>query len=197
MRIHEGSTVRSTFFRRGVLALAVGAYGCTAGQASDDEPTSSGVREPMVLATSLEASGRYLIQIGGCNDCHTDGYLETNGDVPESRWLTGSALGFRGPWGTSYPPNLRRTVESMSEEQFVSMLATRVGLPPMPWPSVNNMSDADRRSIYRYIRSLEPTGEVSPVALPPGLEPTGPWIDFVPRGLGAPAVDDGASEPAR
>ncbi len=28
--------------------------------------------------------GRYLSIIGGCNDCHTPGYLEKSGAVPES-----------------------------------------------------------------------------------------------------------------
>lgn len=27
--------------------------------------------------------GRYLVKIGGCNDCHTSGYAQTAGKVPE------------------------------------------------------------------------------------------------------------------
>jgi len=41
--------------------------------------------------------GRYLVRIGGCNDCHTAGYPEAAGKLPEGQWLTGSAVGFRGP----------------------------------------------------------------------------------------------------
>ena len=33
------------------------------------------------------ARGRYLVTIGGCNDCHTDGYLQNGGNVPEDDWL--------------------------------------------------------------------------------------------------------------
>ncbi len=51
--------------------------------------------------------GRYLIQIAGCNDCHTANYAPSGGKVPEKEWLTGDALGWRGPWGTTYPTNLR------------------------------------------------------------------------------------------
>jgi mono/diheme cytochrome c family protein len=51
--------------------------------------------------------GRYLVQIGGCNDCHTAHYPEKGGKVPEAQWLTGDALGWQGPWGTTYPTNLR------------------------------------------------------------------------------------------
>ena len=50
---------------------------------------------------SLER-GRYIAEIGGCNDCHTEGYAMANGKVPESEWLKGSVLGWRGPGGTTY-----------------------------------------------------------------------------------------------
>jgi hypothetical protein len=40
--------------------------------------------------------GRYLVQIAGCNDCHTPRYPESGGKVAESEWLTGDALGWRG-----------------------------------------------------------------------------------------------------
>ena len=29
------------------------------------------------------ARGRYIAQIGGCNDCHTAGYAPSGGKVPE------------------------------------------------------------------------------------------------------------------
>jgi hypothetical protein len=45
--------------------------------------------------------GKYLVQIAGCNDCHTAGYAQTNGKVDERQWLTGDKLGWRGPWGTT------------------------------------------------------------------------------------------------
>jgi mono/diheme cytochrome c family protein len=43
------------------------------------------------------ARGRYIVQLGGCNDCHTPGYAPTNGKVPESSWLIGDSLGWHGP----------------------------------------------------------------------------------------------------
>jgi len=54
--------------------------------------------------------GRYLVRIGGCNDCHTAGYLEAAGHSPEADWLTGSAVGFQGPWARP----IRRTCGSRS-----------------------------------------------------------------------------------
>ena len=42
--------------------------------------------------------GRYLVKITGCNDCHTPGYLLSEGNVLEKLWLTGDKFGWRGPW---------------------------------------------------------------------------------------------------
>ena len=41
--------------------------------------------------------GRYLVEIAGCNDCHTAGYAPSGGKVPEAQWLLGDALGWSGP----------------------------------------------------------------------------------------------------
>ena len=49
------------------------------------------------------ARGRYLVTIGGCNDCHTDGYLQNGGNVPEGDWLKGTAVGYQGPSPTPGP----------------------------------------------------------------------------------------------
>ena len=43
----------------------------------------------------------------GCNDCHTAGYMQKDGQVPETEWLTGDSMGWQGPWGTTYAANLR------------------------------------------------------------------------------------------
>src|SRR5512134_4026549 len=72
--------------------------------------------------------GRYLIVAGGCNDCHTPGYPESSGKTPQAEWLTGSVVGFQGPWGTSYPVNLRLAVQNQSEAQWLA----RVRQPMRP-----------------------------------------------------------------
>jgi hypothetical protein len=59
--------------------------------------------------------GRYLVKITGCNDCHTAGYAQNAGKVPEKEWLTGDRLGWRGPWGTTYASNLRAYMNDISE----------------------------------------------------------------------------------
>jgi mono/diheme cytochrome c family protein len=124
--------------------------------------------------------GRYVVRTSGCNDCHTAGYLENSGKVPESEWLQGQSTGYRGPWGTTYPANLRLTVRGMTEDQWVAF-ARAERLPPMPWFNVVAMDEADLRAMYRYIRSLGPSGERAPAPLPPGQEGTLPFISFMPQ----------------
>ena len=74
--------------------------------------------------------GRYLVTVGGCNDCHTPGYLVKAGNVPEDRWLVGDSIGFSGPWGTTYPSNLRRLLANMSEDDWVRYARTLETRPP-------------------------------------------------------------------
>ena len=44
---------------------------------------------PSVKAQSPVAAGEYLVAIGGCNDCHTEGWMINSGKVPEAQRLTG------------------------------------------------------------------------------------------------------------
>src|SRR5690606_30033952 len=73
--------------------------------------------------------GRYLVAVGGCNDCHTPGFAESNGNVPEVDQLLGSDIGYSGPWGVSYAGNLRLAAAMMSPEQWRAR-AKGGGLPP-------------------------------------------------------------------
>lgn len=161
-------------------ACVVGLAACN--QAEVRTPDSEG---PRVVAASDIEVGRYLVRVGGCNDCHTPGYAQGGGRTPESEWLKGSGMGFMGPWGTSYPHNLRRTAAGMSEDDWVEMISSRDGLPPMPWPSLRAMAEADKRAIYRYIRSLPLEGDVAPTALPPGETPATPYEDMTVRTPGS------------
>ena len=135
---------------------------------------------PQVAGGTDVEKGRYLVLIGGCNDCHTDGYLPANGEVPEAQWLLGSLVGFRGPWGTTYASNLRLLAGAYTEDQWVDLLLTRTSLPPMPWMNINQMAEADMRAMYRYIVSLGGAGEIMPTALPPGEDPTTPYVSLEP-----------------
>jgi len=167
-----------------LLAACSPAEGSGSEDLEDGSSAASG-DPPHVVASDPVAAGRYLVQIGGCNDCHTEGYLQNEGDVPSSDWLAGNPLGFRGPWGTSYPRNLRLMVRSMSEDDWVARLHRRKTRPPMPWFNLHAMSEQDLRAIYRFIATLEPAGEPVPEAVPPSREPSTPYIPFAPREPGS------------
>jgi mono/diheme cytochrome c family protein len=87
---------------------------------------------------------------------------------------------FGGPWGLSYPANLTPDKEtglgSWTEQQFIDTLRTgrhqgrgREILPPMPWRAFRNMTDADLKAIFAYLRTIPAvTNKVpDPVIAPP------------------------------
>jgi mono/diheme cytochrome c family protein len=126
----------------------------------------------------LVERGRYVVKIGGCNDCHTPGYALTDGKVPEKDWLIGDQLGWRGPWGTTYPPNLRLALKKMSENEWVKIAHNASFRPPMPSVSLRNMSERDLRAVYRFVLSLGPGGSEAPAYVPPDQQPIGPVVMF-------------------
>jgi len=120
--------------------------------------------------------GRYVAKIAGCNDCHTPGYPQAAGLVPESEWLTGDRLGWRGPWGTTYAGNLRLMAAETTEEQWLHLARHARYRPPMPWFALRDMTDEDLVGIYRLLRHLGPAGEPAPDWVPPDQEPRGPYV---------------------
>jgi mono/diheme cytochrome c family protein len=115
--------------------------------------------------------GRYLTLIAGCNDCHTSGYGATGGKIPESEWLKGDTLGFSGPWGTTYPTNLRKRLATMELAAWKTYARNLTARPPMPFWALNAMTDGDLEAFWYFTRSLGDAGDAAPQALPPGDEP--------------------------
>lgn len=147
---------------------AFAAFGLLAGAALADD-----------AGVSVDNGARIAI-IGGCHDCHSVGYSESNGTVDPATALMGSPVGYQGPWGTSYAANLRITASNMSEDEWVDFLKTFKTAPPMPWFNVHAMSETETRSLYQYIKSLGEPGAPAPKDLPPGTAPTTPYIVFAP-----------------
>jgi mono/diheme cytochrome c family protein len=136
-------------------------------------------QSPALLGADSEVErGRYLVTVSGCNDCHTPGYAPSDGQVDEALWLTGDAFGWRGPWGTTYPSNLRLLMQNLSEEQWLDFARSLKTRPPMPWFNLNRMKDDDLRAIYRYTRYLGAGGSPAPAYVPPGQEPNPPFAVF-------------------
>lgn len=129
----------------------------------------------------LVERGRYLVQVAGCNDCHTPGYAFTGGNVPEDQWLVGDRIGWRGAWGTTYPINLRLFMQGISEQEWLAFAKSQESRPPMPWFALHDMTPADLAAIYRFVRHLGPAGSPAPQFVPPDREPEGPFVLFPPR----------------
>jgi mono/diheme cytochrome c family protein len=136
-------------------------------------------QKPATKVSAEAARGRYLVQVTGCNDCHTPGYTASGGKVEERLWLTGDRLGWRGPWGTTYPSNLRLLVKEMTADQFMQH-ARRELRPPMPWFNLRDMSDRDVKAIHAYLKHLGPAGQPAPLYVPPDQTPSGPFVQFPP-----------------
>jgi cytochrome c1 len=171
----------------GLLAGILGIVACASRPPMNAESVESSVA--MVRAPNDSIAGEYLTIVGGCNDCHTAGWDESNGNLPASERLAGNPVGFRGPWGTSYAANLRGLAQRFTEDRWVQVLKTADdgdGKPPMPWMNTRQMADRDLRALYRYIRSLGPRGERMPRSVAPNVEPTTPYIWMVPRQPGQP-----------
>ena len=156
--------------------------------------------QPMTEQEQLER-GHYLVLITGCNDCHTPGYFYGAPDT--TRALSGSELGWKGPWGVSYPRNLtpdpQTGIAAWSESDIVTAIRTgkrpdgRMLMPPMPWPDFANLTDADAAAIAKYLKSIPPVSHKAPDILGPDAIPTGsvfvippPPAWDTPRSAGAP-----------
>jgi mono/diheme cytochrome c family protein len=141
-----------------------------------DQATGN-ARQAATVAQQIER-GRYVVEIGGCNDCHTAGYAEAGGKAAESDRLKGDTLGFRGPWGTTYATNLRLSIGKLTEDQWLKYSKSLMTRPPMPWFNVRAMTDADLRAVYQYVKSLGVSGSAAPVFLPPDQAPKPPYIQW-------------------
>ena len=171
--------MRASILLLSTLALAACNKSETHVQAAEAPATAATVAtlHGMTDAQLIE-HGEYLAKVTGCNDCHTPGYAEAAGKVPKETWLVGSRLGWTGPWGTTYPANLRLRVADMDDAAWLSYSATLHTRPPMPDFAVRDMKEADRLALFRFIKSLGPGGEPAPAYLPPGQTPPLPYVEF-------------------
>jgi mono/diheme cytochrome c family protein len=161
--------------RGGIIWVGVALFLSLATAAVSGEQLPKQAKSP---ETKQIQRGRYLVKIAGCNDCHTTGYTQKAGKVPEKEWLTGDRLGWRGPWGTTYASNLRIYMNAISESQWVKVAHEAEFRPPMPWFALHDMTEQDLRAIYRFVKHLGPSGDPAPPYLPPDREPTGPYVLF-------------------
>ena len=121
-------------------------------------PTGSAAAEDKQVAR-----GKYLVTLGGCNDCHTPGYFLGKPDM--TRFLGGSDVGFAIPKvGVFVPPNLTPDAETglgtWSKEQIVAAITKgkrpdgRELAPIMPWRALAHLTPSDAQAIAAYLKTL-------------------------------------------
>jgi mono/diheme cytochrome c family protein len=117
-----------------------------------------------VAGSSVER-GRYLVNFGGCNDCHTPGYFMGKPDM--GRFLGGSDVGFSVPGlgafvGPNLTPDRETGLGNWSRDEIVTAIQT--GVTPdgrelasmMPWRAFAGLTKQDAYAIADYLRSLPP-----------------------------------------
>jgi mono/diheme cytochrome c family protein len=149
--------------------------------------------------------GKFLVTVGGCDDCHTpknfgpngpeldmakrlSGHPENSQLAPVDTTLIGPWIYFSGdltaavgPWGVSFTANLTPDNETgigtWQPEMFINAMRTgkhlgvadgRPILPPMPWPTLKQLSDEDLKAIFTYLKTLPPIKNKVPQPMPPG-----------------------------
>jgi len=85
-----------------------------------------------------------------------------------------------GPWGVSFAINLTPDTSTglgeWTEQAFIQAMRTgkhqgqpnaRDILPPMPWPSIAQMTDGDLKAMWAYLRTVPPIKNQAPLPEPP------------------------------
>jgi mono/diheme cytochrome c family protein len=148
-----------------------------------------GKEDATVASVDPVVRGRYLVTIMSCNDCHTPGYLYGAPDT--LRRLSGSELGWTGPWGVVHARNLTPDtatgIGKWSKEEIVKAL--RSGNTPdgsqlapiMPWENYASILDEnDAMAIASYLKSLPPVTHKNLDRIKPGGKLVGANIQFPP-----------------
>ena len=137
---------------------------------------------------ALAKRGEYLVTVTGCNDCHTPGTFYGAPDF--HRMLSGSEVGWIGPWGVVYARNLTPDAETgLGKWRASEIVSTiRTGLTPdgrhlapiMPWMDFAKLTDADANAIAAYLKSIPAVSHKVPDAVPPDQAAGVPGVTFPP-----------------
>jgi mono/diheme cytochrome c family protein len=118
---------------------------------------------PSARAQSAIERGHYLVEIAGCNDCHTPGYFF--GKPDPAKYLGGSDVGFEIPGlgvfpGRNITPDKETGIGNWTDEQITAALTTgqrpdgRHLAPIMPYASFSHLSKEDVAAMVAYLRSV-------------------------------------------
>ncbi|WP_421997030.1 c-type cytochrome [Reyranella sp.] len=135
------------------------------------------------------ARGKYLVNLGGCHDCHTPGYFLGKPDM--ARFLGGSEVGFELPGlGVFHGPNLtsdRATgLGGWTDAQVIAAIQKgerpdgRMLAPIMPWHAFAALTPQDVQAIVAFLRSLPPVSNKVPGPFGSSETPTSFVMKVVP-----------------
>ena len=147
-------------------------------------------------AESAQARGKYLVQLGGCTDCHTPGHFFGRPDM--ARFLGGSDLGIEAPGlGIFVAPNLTPDNDTglgtWTKDDIVTAIRTgvrpdgRILAPIMPWRGYGALTNSDAAAIAEYLRSLPPVTNKVPGPFGPDEKPPVFRMTIVPPSPSAQA----------
>lgn len=150
--------------------------------AGDDDNSESQIkrgREIVPMGVQLNLAGKnralvylgsYIVNTGGCNDCHTHPSYLPGGDpfrgqqpevINAQQYLTGGTQ--FGPFtSANLTPDSAGRPAGLTLKDFITTLRTghNPNDPPgeilqvMPWPVFAKKTDRDLKAIYEYLRAL-------------------------------------------
>jgi mono/diheme cytochrome c family protein len=135
--------------------------------------------------------GKYLVQLGGCTDCHTPGHF--SGRPNMARFLAGSDVGLEVPsLGVFVAPNLTPDkvtgLGTWTNDEIVTAIQTgvrpdgRILAPIMPWRGYASLTKSDAAAIVEYLRSLPPVANKVPGPFGPSERPPIARMTILPPG---------------
>ncbi len=125
--------------------------------------------------TNQLAYGAYLVNAGGCVDCHSQ--VDKGNVIPGTEF--GGGMAFQQPAGTLHSPNITSDGETgignWTKEAFVNrfrqyadssykpaVVDPKKTNTPMPWTMYAGMTPGDLGAVYDYLRSVPPLVHVVP-----------------------------------
>jgi cytochrome c553 len=123
-------------------------------------PAAGAVKAPEMSQTAQY--GGYLAKIALCDRCHTP--RDESGKPVETMAFAGG-IRLKGPWGDVTSLNITPDATGLDDtSEKIFMAAVKTGHLPggvrlnaiMPWGYFHNMSDADVRAIFAFLKSQKP-----------------------------------------
>jgi hypothetical protein len=118
---------------------------------------------------ALVGLGSYIVNTGGCNDCHTNPSYAEGGDPFQGQQEQINTAGYLaggqhfGPFvSANLTPDATGRPAGLTLQEFITLM--RTGHDPdapagqllqvMPWPAFGKKTDQDLKAIYEYLRSI-------------------------------------------